>query len=411
MRLERLVTWKLLPAAAIALATYLICAPWFFRLRSERSTSSPIELRVKTELPAWKPGPGWLSARAEPASSVHGRISLPIYPPFTDEESRKLFVRTRGEVFDALCGDAWQPNVDSTIPFAEYPGGAFAVRTNSLGMREDAEPASQRPALRILVAGDSHTDGVCANAESFSNLLEELLRKRAAGEAQIRGEHFDPASVEVLNAGKGSYSFYNYLGVLQRFLYLEPHVFLLTVYGGNDFEEVLTVWHFYFNEGHRPLGMPVYGAEVTAAGLINKGALAQGLTSVRYFKTYPEQIEISKRASFEVLDHMQALCKERGIRLVIAYLPSRMEVAPDDPQLRLDELLEVLHLSRSDLQSTTQLADAMLAHLAERGVDCIDLRGPFAASKERLYWKMDCHLGLLGHQLVANELAKWLARQ
>jgi hypothetical protein len=121
-------------------------------------------------------------------------------------------------------------------------------------------------------------------------------------------------------------------------------------------------------------------------------------------------VEIATRATNEVLDLMQALCRERGIRLVVAYLPSWMEVAPDDPELGLDGLLGVLNLSREDLKSTPRLADAMLAHLAARGIESVDLRDAFRASSERLYWKLDCHLGLAGHRLAADVLAPVLAR-
>jgi hypothetical protein len=401
---------KLLLALAIALATWFVGERLARGIRSDRE-APPMTLHSGKQLPAWKPGPGWLSARGNLAPGENGKIKLPFYPPFTDEQSATLFVRTRGEVFDPLCGDAWQPNVNSTIPFPDYPGGAFAVRTNSLGMRRDSEPAKVRPAVRVLIAGDSHTDGVCSNAETYSGLLEQRLRERAAEEAKARGEQFDPASIEVLNTGKGSYSFYNYLGVLERFVDLEPHVFIVGVYGGNDFEEALSVWHFYFNEGKRPPGMSVYADQVKAAGAINVGALAQGLTSVRYFATYPDQLGIATRATNEVLENMQALCRERGIRLIVVYIPSRMEVAPDDASLQLDKLLGVLGLSRADMQSTTRLADAMLAHLAERGIESVDLRGPFAASKEPLYWKLDCHLGLAGHRLIAQELTPLFAEK
>jgi hypothetical protein len=92
----------------------------------------------------------------------------------------------------------------------------------------------QQPALRILVTGDSHTDGVCNNSESFTNLLEAELSAAHPGEA-----------IEALNAGKGAYSFYNYLGVLERLLPLRPDVFVVAVYGGNDFVESLALRHTF----------------------------------------------------------------------------------------------------------------------------------------------------------------------
>ncbi|HUR28188.1 MAG TPA: hypothetical protein VM509_08370 [Planctomycetota bacterium] len=393
---------KILLTCVVAAATYFGGSALVHRVRGTSSSSS-IQLRVVTDLPAWKPCAGWPSPRPARALAADGRLSLPFFAPFTDEQSAKLFVRTRGEVFDELCGDRWAPSLDAEIPFAEYPGGAFVLRTNSLGMRRDTDPCSARPTLRVLVAGDSHTDGVCANAESFPTLIEDHLRER--GKAKPGDDARKPPVIEVLNTGKGSYSFYNYLGVLERFADLHPDVFLMTVYGGNDFEEALSVWHFYFNGGRRPPGMASWAHELKAADEIRMGAMAQGLISTWYFARYPEQMEIATRATNEVLDLAQALCRERGIRLIVAYLPSWMEVAPDDPELELDALLDIASLTRDDLRRTTQLADAMFAHLTELQVESVDLRAAFTASSERLYWKLDCHLALAGHRVVARELA------
>ena len=73
-------------------------------------------------------------------------------------------------------------------------------------MREDGEPSAVKPDLRLLVAGASNVEGMCANAESATNVLEAALRERLPGK-----------TVEALNAGVGSSSFYNYLPVLERY--------------------------------------------------------------------------------------------------------------------------------------------------------------------------------------------------
>src|SRR5690606_18882269 len=84
------------------------------------------------------------------------------------------------------------PNLEVRVPWPEHPNGEYVMRTNALGMREDEEVDPCRPDLRILVTGDSHTDGICANSESFCNRLEARLAAEDGGR-----------TVEALNAAAG----------------------------------------------------------------------------------------------------------------------------------------------------------------------------------------------------------------
>ncbi len=118
-------------------------------------------------------------------------------------------------------------------PFLGHPLGRVHFRTNNLGLRRDADTqAAKAPGVfRILVLGDSHTDGYVDNSENFTALLEANLNSHLANP----GGNF-----EVLNAGVISYS------PVQELLWyeihgtrLEPNLVLAVFYVGNDVVELL----------------------------------------------------------------------------------------------------------------------------------------------------------------------------
>ena len=132
-----------------------------------------------------------------------GRLAL---EPIPKELARSFFggMDRPGsrKVYDPDSYNFARPNLRGHQSFQEHQAGGFPVVTNNLGLREDADTDVAKAGLRILVTGDSHTDGMCANSESFPNRLEALLAERRPGEV-----------VEVLNAGRGGFSFHNYLGL------------------------------------------------------------------------------------------------------------------------------------------------------------------------------------------------------
>jgi hypothetical protein len=270
------------------------------------------------------------------------------------------------------------------------------MRTNSLSMREDEEPAAVKPDLRVLVTGDSHTDGACDNSESWANRLEALLRAARPGR-----------SVEVLNAGTGSYSFYNYLGVLQKYLVLRPDVFVVCVYGGNDWGEALAPWHLYQGTP-RAVGEKDYWERIFAAQKVREGwgnnAINQSHNQYIHFQTFPEQVENALRAGLAVMQEIAGLCSKNGVRLVCLYLPPAVDVQYALNAEGFDEVGRALQLDPHALEVTNRLADRFGAALRERGVEFVDLRTRFAGQTERLYWNADLHINLRGNDEAARAL-------
>lgn len=355
----------------------------------------------------WQPGPGWVR-RPEPQVGPSGPLTLPLYPPWTEKQAKSLFIIGPKEIYDPLCGKIWQPSVRFFQPFAEYPGGKIEFVINSRAVREDDELRAEKPLLRVLVAGDSHTDGVCENPLSFANQCEAALIRRARDEAKTRGEHFDPKWIDVINGGKGTHTFFSYLGTLERLLDVDPDVFVVTVYGGNDFEEISWQWHARGNDGPSPGGVSKFQRQLKAAEKIQPLAMSQSLVSIKFFEAYPNERAIVLRAASEVMEKIQALCRERGIKLIVLYLPSRPEVEPHHPDARVPELLAAFQLDETALETTRKLANRFLGRMAELGIEAIDLRPVFQASEQSAYWNQDWHISLVGQRLVASVLARAL---
>jgi hypothetical protein len=121
-----------------------------------------------------------------------------------------------------ILGLEHAPDVDLDVPL---PSGQFRFRTNNLGLRRDDDVTEAKPTgvRRVLVLGDSHTDGCVDNAESFSARLEARLR--AASSTRI----------EVLNAGVLTYSPTQELFWFRtRGIGLQPDLVILVFYPGND---------------------------------------------------------------------------------------------------------------------------------------------------------------------------------
>ena len=72
-----------------------------------------------------------------------------------------------------VLGYEHAPGVELTVTLAEHASGAFRFRTNNLGLRRDTDTSVQKPPdlVRVLLLGDSQTDGYVDNEETFSALL------------------------------------------------------------------------------------------------------------------------------------------------------------------------------------------------------------------------------------------------
>jgi len=332
-----------------------------------------------------------LGARFPPSTFLRRELS--------PDEVELLFALGKREfdVYDPQCYFRKRAGLEGRRDWPEHPAGHYAWRTNSLGLRGSAEPAPTPPDLRVLVVGDSHTEGVCLDAETYPARLEQGLRAAYPGR-----------TIEVLNAARGGYSFFHYLGALERALELEPDVLVVGIYGGNDFEEVLTP-HHYFQGTRRPPSESFQ--ELRARAMRGHGtAIGQALNSVKYFVTWPDQVDVALQAARDCCTEIQALCLRRSIHPIFVFIPSAAEIEPEGhPKLR--EAMAMLELSPEDLRTSERMADSLLAFLRQRGLDVLDLRPAFRSADELLYWKADMHCNLQALQRIAAELLDLFERR
>jgi lysophospholipase L1-like esterase len=279
-------------------------------------------------------------------------------------------------------------NVDTMLEFEEHPRGRYRFRTNSEGFRMEREIRKTRPDVRVVVVGDSHTAGVCAYRECYAALLEAELVAR-----------FPEKSVEVVNAAVGGYNVWNYLLTLEAFLPRGLDVFVVTVYGGNDFHATAQLAR-YFRRMPAPATGPVSTEGVRRGPT---GVVAQELSQVAYFLNNPEDVELALETTSAITVELAALCEQNGIALLGAYLPTASRVQPELFEDALDRPVRLMRVRPAQLDVPDGIGRRWLAFLERRGIPALDL-APVLGGAERNYWLADLHLNVRGHRRVADAL-------
>lgn len=330
-------------------------------------------------------------------SNVTGRGPW-VLEELDEEVAKTLFVMDQpGFVYDPYCYYKYHGGINGRIEWPEHPAGAWHRRTNTPGWREDDNRKLGSAAWSVLVTGDSHTEGICENPESFANRLEAKLEKRLNGSSAV-----------VLNTGAVGYSFYNYLGILSKFEHHKVDVFVVAVYGGNDFLEVLRP-HHYLRGTTAPPRQHGYWDKIEAAMEVSSTALAQGLNQVLYFQYHPEQVDVALEAALATAAEIRRVCRERKTRLVYVYIPPAFEASWPELDVMCERAMDVLELSPDDLQIASRLRDRLLTGLDALGIDTIAMGDSYRAADRPCYWKRDLHINLEGHERIATLLDQQLA--
>lgn len=321
--------------------------------------------------------------------------------PREQVERLYLSVRKGQYPYDRALNFRRRANLDETYKWPEHPAGAWTLRTNGAGFRMDAELGG---GPYLLVAGDSHIDGACNNDETVPGLLAEALRTSRP-------------ELQVVNAACGGYSAHQYLGALELLCGDEPGTFVdvdapvpvealvVFVYGGNDFSEVLRLAH-HFERTERPEGWGRENERLLPFVKTHAPAIGQALDSIVYFRNAEGEAESALRATLAVVEELGRHAARRDFRLLIAYLPSALEVERALHPGALDAPLAGLEVTDAELQGVTDLADRFLARAADLGVDTLDLR-PTLSVGGPYYWDTDLHLNPTGHARVLEPVLEW----
>lgn len=340
-----------------------------------------------------------LASDREPGSSAFPyRLS--------EAEAERLFgLEAYKRTYDPLVGFRMEPERVLEKTWEEYPGGAYVSRTSSEGLADRELDRAAHFDLRVLAAGDSHTFGLCEVEETWCSELERGL----AGS-------FPGRSFEVLNTGQSSYTFYQYLGMLEAYLDWDPEVFVMAVFAGNDFAELLGLAPI-FGEGE-PRTLPPRRRELQREALAErdyKPAMGQCYNTILKFTTRPEWIAPALECSLGVVRRIQEICDRRGMLFVTVVIPLPCCLSWEPEPEAFETLERGLRIRGDGCAVANELIDGFLAGLDELGVQRVDLRPAMAELDEPPFWERDLHLDLAGHELVAREvrplLEAWLGAE
>jgi hypothetical protein len=324
-----------------------------------------------------------------------------LYGLFTEDMRDRLFV------FDPAIGLVHRPDVEFAVPWPEAATREVVYRTNNIGLREDRPTREAADADRVIVFGDSHTDGVVNNKDSFPHVAEAIVNR-------------DPDfSVEVLNAGIGLSCLRQHGILLNRLLRFRPRVVVFTIFVGNDYADILhepaePSWYDRWSRysvilrGLRRLDFsPRMRAE-----RINRYAMWQSLAQAYYFEHHPDSMARASQLHEHLLKSIADECRVRHIVPLVLLLPTKYLV---ERQSAAGDFTAIEHaLGFSPDRSTDETIRHDLRSILER------LRIPFVDLKERFdvsvdtsralhfFWQADHHLSEYGHAVAGAALADTL---
>ena len=298
--------------------------------------------------------------------------------------------------YDPVAWVVLKPDTgNKPVPWPEHPTGQIVQNTNNMGFREDQPTAVEKHGYRILVTGDSHTDGAVNNSESYANVLEYLLNI-----------WLDPSGasqpVEVINGGVGGTGPHNYLALLQRHLDLQPDLVIAGLYVGNDFMNALMHGDFMTKRQARKRDK-AYMDRYNATRKEYPNLPEQGYNQPYLFE-YTGDAELALERTVEVFQGLAGFCVDHGIRFTALVIPCKADVDGDDDGERIRGMLEMLELSDEDWAVNRWLSDHFVERLTAAGVDCLDPTQAMIDEPAPLYWRKDHHLSTAGHAFVGRLL-------
>ena len=269
------------------------------------------------------------------------------------------------------------------------------TRTNNLGFREDHDIIDKKNnEFRILITGDSHTDGsVKNNEDTFINVLEQQLNTKQ------KNTYFN-----CINGGTAYYTFRNYYGFIQKYLCLKPDVFIINVFTGNDFRESIlfednrtsieSVYKYTYNKTIRK-----FFSKKKKENLHN-----QGVEQTLYYDYFNKDIETSLSLSKFYLKKIKTLCKNNNIKLVVTLLPSKLET----DKTYKNEIKSLFKLSEKAINTNFKLTNNLEVWLVKNKIKTYNLTNLLKQAKQSVFWDHDFHINNNAHKLIGNYLNEQL---
>lgn len=323
--------------------------------------------------------------------------------------------------FDAHTGWRKKPDISVTRKGSEY---SVKIATNSLGLADDELASVAKPAgaLRVVVLGDSFTQGFTVNREDlFVDLLEQ--RWRAEGR-----------NVDVLNAGTEGWSTDQEVAwLLDNGAKFQPDVVILAAYENDLY------WNGQARYIDRGSAKPLFKADGTleSATLADVGPRpwTDRLAITRLLKPFMPNPHVAEHiftpagsprpilkefASVLVAEPsffarsidgtrgaliaLKNECAKLGAKTLVVPIPSHSAI---DPEFAPKFAKQALGGLPSSAWSADKPVDTFLRLAGEVGLESVDARGALRAAHKKdepLYFSVDWHLNPAGNRALANLL-------
>lgn len=300
---------------------------------------------------------------------------------------------------DGLAGHLHKPFAKREFEWQEHPLGKIVVSTNNFGFKEDENtPEEKSPEIkRILITGDSHTDGVVYNEETFPNQLEKMLNS-------------GHKNYEVLNGGVGYYGPQNYLGFLKKHLFLAPDFFYVAVYTGNDFLDGVRIE----SENNRldiPVRPPDYFVNLWRLDDEMPGMSGQAMNQIKFFKQFPDLKKKGLDIFRNSLTEIKKICLENNIGLMVLLIPTKLDAEPHSDSVRINKASSIMGFSEEDLGMNSLLTEELYKWLLSEKIEVVSISGEMKKREGEFFWKQDLHLNVEGHKVVAETIFERMEKQ
>ena len=283
-------------------------------------------------------------------------------------------------------------------------------KLNSKGFHDEEFTQKTGDTYRIAGLGDSFAFGVVPYENNYLTLLE----------SQLQGENLD---VEILNLGIPSIGPDDYLALfVNEGLALKPDMLLLSVFIGNDISDTkartiqsysyvasLLSYITTFNTNYE--GQIIHSQKIYCDDcpvFDEKTFLAiERARSFIYLEGNQKFLTLLKKTVY-YLNQINAICKKKGIEFVIVLIPDELQI---NPQLQQEVIKRFYPEIKEGTWQTTLPNQKLIAELAERKIDYLDLYQHFAERPtEQLYRPRDSHWNIAGNNLAATIIRDYLLK-
>ncbi len=282
---------------------------------------------------------------------------------------------------------------------------------------------------RVVVLGDSFCAGHVGYEPNWLTVAERRLQARP----ELGADGDTPAPVEIYNLGIHNASPREYLDVLEREgLRYDPDLVVLSFYVGNDVSLGYVDPHPLYKDSLRSFHVldrmiKLKKAKAKAAAEAETGKVRLKMSPERYARQQRRHMRLSRRGEPDLEDERKwaaalgavarvaAICRERGIAMMIVVAPDAFQVDADVLAMALAGVPEkAAEYPPWKLEDFDLLAPQarVAAFAAEAEIELLDLMPAFDAANARgegpFYLERNAHWNEPGNLVAGEALAEAL---